>query len=181
MSGSTSRLGDFTSEEEPRYPPNVRLCGYHSRSGPFKEENVYPAEIRTPDLPARNTDTTPNTLSQHDVFLQLPRFLSTKQPAKCGKRHDGSAATNTRNKMGRFAFLFNLVKRALTGVFKRNKSQGDTVIMDNVMLSVADTHMNSKLKGVSLVKIMLLAFLTSALKHASVWSAANCGPSTRLI
>lgn len=39
--------------------------------------------------------------------------------------------------------------------------------MDNVMLSVAHTHMNSKLKGVSLVEIMLLAFLTSALKHAS--------------
>jgi len=150
-------------------------------SGPFKEENVSPAEIRTPDLPARNTVTTPTTLSQHGIFLQLPRFLSTVQPAKCGTRHEGSAATNTRNKMGSFTLLFNLVKRALTRVFSRNKSQGDTLIMDNVMLSVAHTHRNSKLKGVSLVEIMILAFLTSALKHGSVLSAANCGPSTRLI
>jgi len=107
--------------------------------------------------------------------LQLPRFLSTVQPAKCGTIHEGSAATNTRNKMGRFTLLFNLVKRALTRVFRRNKSQEDTVSMGNVMLSVAHKHRNSKLKGVSLVEIMLLAFLTSALKHASVWSAANCG------
>lgn len=35
--------------------------------------------------------------------------------------------------MGRFTLLFNLVKRALTRVFRRNKSQGDTVIMDNVV------------------------------------------------
>ena len=83
--------------------------------------------------------------------------------------------------MGRFTPLFKVVKRALTRVFKRNKSQGDTVIMDNVMLSVAHTHINPKLKGVSLVEIMLQAFLTSALQHASVWSAANCGLSTRFI
>jgi len=85
------------------------------------------------------------------------------QPAECGTRHEGSAATNTRNKVGRFTLLFNLVKRALSRVFRRNQSQGDTVIMDNVMLSVAHAHMNSKLKGVSLVGIMLLAFMTSAL------------------
>jgi len=181
VSGLTSRLGSLTSGEEPRYALNVRLCGYHSRSEPFKEENVSPAERRIPDLPARNTVTTPTTLSQHGIFLQLPRFLSTLHPAKCGTRHEGSAATNTRNKMGRFTLLFNLVKEALSRVFRRNMSQGDTVITDNVMLSVAHTHMNSKLKGVSLVEIMLLAFLTSALKHASIWSAANCGPSTRLI
>lgn len=163
MSGLTSCFGGLTSGEEPRYPLNVRLCGYYSRFGPFKEENVSPAEIRTPDLPASNTVTTPTTLSQHGIFLQLPRFISTVQPAECGTRHEGSAATNTRNKVGRFTLLFNLVKRALSRVFRRNQSQGDTVIMDNVMLSVAHAHMNSKLKGVSLVGIMLLAFMTSAL------------------